>query len=192
MRRIPLGHLSYLVPVSRISLSLSQVGRLSWSHIQGNSGDFPMQSSGFAPISRLFPAFPNTLSFPFAPSKVYDLFPLRLSGPASFLATKPGGGAGGVSEATPRMLVLQWGAGGMIRPEDPNSTSPLTPKRSFPPGPSRSCLLGRWQRGTINPSHSSKAAPNRRALRASLHLPSACHPPYLPAVLGGPRRSWMA
>ena len=112
MRRIPLGHLSYLVPVSRISLSLSQVGRLSWSHIQGNSGDFPMQSSGFAPISRLFPAFPNTLSFPFAPSKVYDLFPLRLSGPASFLATKPGGGAGGVSEATPRMLVLQWGRRG--------------------------------------------------------------------------------
>lgn len=143
MSRIPLGHLSYLVPVSRISLSLSQVGRLSWSHIQGNSGDFPMQSSGFVPISRLFPhPFPDISSFPFAPSKVCDLFPLRLGGPVSFLATKPGGGAGGVSEATPRrMRVLQWSAGGRIRPEDPNSTSSLTPKRSFPPGPSRSCLL---------------------------------------------------
>ncbi|CAI9158493.1 unnamed protein product [Rangifer tarandus platyrhynchus] len=49
------------------------------------------------------------------------------------------------------MLVLQWGAGGMIRPEDPNSTSPLTPKRSFPPGPSRSCVLPSVAEGDHQP-----------------------------------------
>lgn len=69
MRRIPLGRLSFLVPVSRISLSLPQVGRLSWSHIQGNSGDFPMQSSGFTSIFHLFPLSLTPYPSPLLPAK---------------------------------------------------------------------------------------------------------------------------
>lgn len=61
-------------------------GELGCSHAL-DSGDVPLQPSQSAPsISRLFfsSPFPNTLPSPFAPSKVYDPFPLRLRGPASF------------------------------------------------------------------------------------------------------------
>lgn len=177
--RIPLGHLSFRVPISRISLFLPQVEKLGWSRI-GIRGPFlcnPPDSLPPFPIS-LFSPFPNTLSFPFAPSKVYDPFPLWLSGPASSIATKPGGGAGGVSVATPRTEARP-GVAGKILTQDPY----CCPKATLSPASLQKLPAAAGSRGgpaAYQPPSLFQAAPNGRAPRAPILLPPPGHPPHLP------------
>lgn len=151
------------------------MGRLSWSHIQGNSG----LSYAILRVRSHFPSLPplpsDISSFPLLLPKSVTSFLSASVAPCLFLLQKPGGGAD-VSCHTQRMRVLQWSAGGRICPEDPNSTSSLTPKRSFPQVPPEAACCRRWQTGTINPVTPPRLLP-LGALSASLHLPSACHPP---------------
>lgn len=159
-------------------------GELGCSHAL-DSGDVPLQPSQSAPsISRLFfsSPFPNTLPSPFAPSKVYDPFPLRLRGPASFSCnTIPWWRRGRERGYTRKGARLGWGGG---RLAGSALTQPSLPGATLSPASLQ--MLSAAAGGGEGPSaHQSRslrpaAAPNPRAPRALFLFPSACHPPHLP------------